>query len=637
MSCLAPKSSERADNERIAAARVEGPPCSQRPVGNVADVPAMLPMPTPDEVEWDTCTSPDHPDCIGVQLTPGGPCLAHEGAEMRNFALTSMGSGAPIEAVRGCQVSEQLLAAIVGYLPRDTEDRPILAGADFRNTTFTGSADFAQATFQPYATFMNATFSDFVGFDHTVFGHVNFVGARFKAHATFEGSTFTEFASFDGASFLRKAAFGGATFTVASFGDVLFKGTAEFDATTFTEFAGLRRAKFEDGASFLRATLADTSFSGATIEGPIDFFRAIVKGRLIFDANSLERVGLTETRFEATTSLALACGGDVACIETHSTEGLEIDVCASGLDLSGAVLGGPTRINLRATPALAFGVVVRRPLSIDAIPSPMVEAAAILVWFLSGVVTGWASEAPQRKPGVLTLARAVLDDTVAIGSGVDLGGCDLAGVHNLHHLHIGSMTSFDVAPHGGRRVLAVERQWRCDHRPSDWWRPRRWLWRNWDQPPSEVTTQKPHEIEATYRELRVGREAAGDAPGAADLYYGEMEMRRHDPTRSFGERALVWLYWLFGGYGLRVLRPLIALAVLLVACTWLLDAHGFHQGTAPANTFIFALNSALSVLRPTADDVKLQQWGEVALIVLKLGVPLFLGLTLLSIRGRVKR
>ena len=39
---------------------------------------------------------------------------------------------------------------------------------------------------------------------------------------------------------------------------------------------------------------------------------------------------------------------------------------------------------------------------------------------------------------------------------------------------------------------------------------------------------EPARLAAVYRELRKGREDAKDEPGAADFYYGEMEMRRHD-------------------------------------------------------------------------------------------------------------
>ena len=38
----------------------------------------------------------------------------------------------------------------------------------------------------------------------------------------------------------------------------------------------------------------------------------------------------------------------------------------------------------------------------------------------------------------------------------------------------------------------------------------------------------PGAVAVLYRALRKSREDAKDEPGAADFYYGEMEMRRHD-------------------------------------------------------------------------------------------------------------
>ena len=50
------------------------------------------------------------------------------------------------------------------------------------------------------------------------------------------------------------------------------------------------------------------------------------------------------------------------------------------------------------------------------------------------------------------------------------------------------------------------------------------------------------QIAGLYRALRKGREDTKDKPGAADLYYGEMEMRRHarpGVSRRRVERAVL--------------------------------------------------------------------------------------------------
>ena len=61
-----------------------------------------------------------------------------------------------------------------------------------------------------------------------------------------------------------------------------------------------------------------------------------------------------------------------------------------------------------------------------------------------------------------------------------------------------------------------------------------------------------------------GREDAKDEPGAADFYYGECEMRRHDPDAPRAERLVLWVYWLRSGYALRAWRALATLAVVVV-------------------------------------------------------------------------
>ncbi|GAA4977205.1 hypothetical protein [Streptomyces hyderabadensis] len=65
--------------------------------------------------------------------------------------------------------------------------------------------------------------------------------------------------------------------------------------------------------------------------------------------------------------------------------------------------------------------------------------------------------------------------------------------------------------------------------------------------------------------MRKAFEDGKNEPGAADFYYGECEMRRHDLTGTTkGERVLLRGYWLLSGYGLRA----------SCAFTWLLTAMG---------------------------------------------------------------
>jgi hypothetical protein len=111
--------------------------------------------------------------------------------------------------------------------------------------------------------------------------------------------------------------------------------------------------------------------------------------------------------------------------------------------------------------------------------------------------------------------------------------------------------------------------------PAECWPPD---WYDFEQ----LTAPDAHEITALYRHLRKGREDNKDEPGAADFYYGEMEMRRkarREDAQGASRRgrwivvqtelAILWLYWLFSGYALRAWRALISLLAALILFAFL--------------------------------------------------------------------
>jgi hypothetical protein len=69
-----------------------------------------------------------------------------------------------------------------------------------------------------------------------------------------------------------------------------------------------------------------------------------------------------------------------------------------------------------------------------------------------------------------------------------------------------------------------------------------------------------------YRSLRKAEEDTKNEPGAADFYYGEMEMRRNIEDIPRAERLILQLYWLVSGYALRAWRSVATLtAIVLLA------------------------------------------------------------------------
>ncbi|MFC6064420.1 hypothetical protein [Streptomyces ochraceiscleroticus] len=160
-------------------------------------------------------------------------------------------------------------------------------------------------------------------------------------------------------------------------------------------------------------------------------------------------------------------------------------------------------------------------------------------------------------------------------------------------------------------------------------------------------------------------------PGAADFYYGECEMRRHDKDgTSLAERALLTAYWALSGYGLRALRALGwllgALTVTIAALMlWGLPAEtpkpqfiGHWAGpdlalvddaATPVNpsgpwrerlsterfekSLRVVINSV--VFRSSGQD--LTTTGTYIEMASRLTEPVLLGLAVLAVRSRVKR
>jgi hypothetical protein len=77
---------------------------------------------------------------------------------------------------------------------------------------------------------------------------------------------------------------------------------------------------------------------------------------------------------------------------------------------------------------------------------------------------------------------------------------------------------------------------------------------------------------------------------------------------------------------------LFALFVTVACGAVLLDAFGLPKGRS---SMLVAVESSISLLR--APETSLPAGGEVVTIALRLLGPLFFGLALLSLRGRIKR
>jgi hypothetical protein len=287
-----------------------------------------------------------------------------------------------------------------------------------------------------------------------------------------------------------------------------------------------------------------------------------------------------------------------------------------------------------------------------------------------------------ERARILSLRRT---DTEHLTLGrIDLRACRFFGAHALHGLVIESPDAFAAPPgrwlRSRRRTIAEEHEWRSRRTSRT---TRRWF-EEAVRPGRAAPSQprlSPSQIATTYRQLRKGREDAKDEPGAADFYYGEMEMRRRPPgsnqdaeeqsgypalvhgARTRAERVIIATYWLISGYGLRASRALAWLVIVLTLFTPAIYLYGFRDrvnpfapvaevktspkvefppprsqlidGLTSVDAWSYTVGTATSVIG--APESQLRPAGRVMRIILRLLGPLLLGLALLAVRARVKR
>jgi uncharacterized protein YjbI with pentapeptide repeats len=592
-------------------------------------------------------------------------------------------------------IAAELLERILAAVPRNEHARPTLTRADFERTVFEHAASFERTTFEGAATFHRATFKGAALFVEANFtDSVRFAEATFERRASFIWATFKRNVWFNKATFENEVDFGNwvgdtATFNgSAGFDDTIFKGEASFHQVTF-DAVGFHHATFEDTADFFDATFGDgarfvsatfggfASFNGATFKGGAWFNGATFKDEVVFNGATFKR----EADFSGATF--------------DKAQQLGPILVRKQLDLDGAVFN--QRVRVQAATALVCARRARFPagmqLQLRQAQILLDDADLAAPSILAGVppfpsldearfAVRWArlpNSLLRDRPSLLSARRAdVAGLTLA---NIDLRACRFAGAHHLDQLRVEGEPHFAPTPRGWRwtkrQTLAEEHHWRNSHGASAWYPPACQL------PPwavEELSPPHPIEVAALYRALRKGREGDKDQPGAADFYYGEMEMRRRARaldaghawrqrelgrwTSSATDLAILTFYWLVSGYALRAWRALAALLVVIMLAGigfafWgfaaldeptirpvRVDARGTpiyaeQPMTRPAgldelsHAIWFSAESATALLR--SPDRALTLPGRALQLALRLLGPVLLGLAVLSIRGRVKR
>lgn len=373
-----------------------------------------------------------------------------------------------------------------------------------------------------------------------------------------------------------------------------------------------------------------------------------------------------------------------------------MEAAAGAIEAGGLHGGGRISMRLRAASVDLSGLVFNGPVSVHALQQP-------LHWDESSLADPVTGVPPVR---VVSLAGA--DAGRLVLTDVDLTECRFAGMYRMDQLFFDGWCVFARDPRGVRQVLAEEGYWRAarqlrwrKHRTARkptsapigteveraeeeypqatrrlrWWE--RLTVPRWTPAPTGTEVVSPARLQVMYRQLRKAVEDAKNEPGAADFYYGEMEMRCHTRASPWAERAIIWLYWLISGYGLRALRSLAALIIVGVIVVTALTGVGL-AATAPVTTppqnlagtvttipgkparINATLTGVPSQLPPpnqrwttertqTAVEVTLESFvfrstdqplttaGTWTTIAARILGPLLLALALLAVRNRVKR
>jgi uncharacterized protein YjbI with pentapeptide repeats len=558
--------------------------------------------------------------------------------------------------------------------------------AVFDKATFNGYAHFVEATFAGGSTYFEATFTGDTYFNRAAFNGNNYFGvATFNGSTFFGEATFEDAALFPGATFESDVRFGEATFKgEAQFGEATFKRAAEFGEATFEREAWFQGAEFIGRASFPRAKFGREArfagdravtfrewadFEGARFAGGAWFGGASFKDRARFRGAGF--TGLT--RFEgATFERARTFGpldvqGKLELNRASFRAPVRLLISAKKLSCIGATFEGPANLQVRCAEIDLDESVFYRASTLAPLPLRQGEPACHAV--KPGSDEAAEKQASGERPAMPRLASLRGADVANLTlADIDLERCVFESALNLDQLRLATRCPFAKAPSGRfRSRRSIPFVWRWTKRMTiceeGTWRIRPWdessaRGKAWRQDWADVSTHSGTEdiaepsakeidarrqseadrIAKIYRALRKGREDESNAPGAADFYYGEMEMRRHGGDASRWEHAVISLYWFVSGYGLRASRALIALALTVVVFAFLFHWWGFRPDQGLGRGLLFSVESTSSLFRvPETKNFALTAGGEVLQVILRLAGPLFFGLALLSLRGRVKR
>jgi uncharacterized protein YjbI with pentapeptide repeats len=632
---------------------------------------------------WPTC---GHDGCTGRALDGHEACLIHADPDVRAHFLASLEAGSALD-LRGVTIETDLLAEILSRLQPSTSEPPRIGVAQFDGAHFIGPVEFAngrlgRTEFTAGASFEAATFS----------GYTHWNGARFGGSVLFRGADFGGPAWFAVVAFQEGANFATAHFTDStSFADSHFGAAANFHQTRFDDDVTFIRAKFDNDAGFAESAFAaDLDFSETTVNGNANFaYNPFTEKGVLFGRRAIFRkttirgtadfVGaqftvmpdfrLAEIDKSATfngahfedggTAGSPAVGGTLVLSRATFASNVVISAAAAQVYCIESTFQGPATLEFICSDVVLDRSMFSKPSSVAYADRPWGGAD------LSGV----GLDAVEPVPRLLSL-RGVDVGNLTL-RGLDLSRCLFAGAYNLGGLRLEGPLRFAGVPPPckprlhrwriavrrwmPRMTLAEEHQYRAfraaqsttrsSGRPRFWsrilecpeWNPASLQLPAWVglQTGESVQVLSPEILTSLYRGLRAGLEDQRNAPGAADFYYGEMQMREL-ARPSAADRFVLWIYWLFSGYGLRASRALIGFVMAVLVFSFPFWDWGFVHRTSYGTALLQSFESATSLLR-SPSVAQLTSVGQILDGFLRLIGTALLGLALFSLRGRIKR
>jgi hypothetical protein len=572
---------------------------------------------------------------IGIVLAQTLPVLApHRSSGYRSHVEPSeppaAGAGAPRILDDGSVDAQgaHLNAADLDQL-LTTVDRNFPGWSQSRSLNFTG------ATFTEDATFTNRHLPN-VAFSGAAFlGPVAFTGCRFNAQADFTRSVFHASSAFYDAVFARGinftlsrflagVAFNRATVRESSlFSSAVFSGSAHFEDVQFRTYTLFDDADFAAPASFARAR-----FGGHAAFRHVVMRDALQLDNAIFEQN----LDFRDALFTASQRVApLLVRESLDLDRARFDDDCSLLITAESVRCSGAEFRGHTELRIRC----ADVTLERAFLRAGSVVTSYEGSDELTQAPLAGEDDerhGECRENAPAAPRLISLREASVEDLHLVE--VDLRLCRFAGARGLETIRLDSESvRFQVTPrrfgHVARRVLAEELSWRHsrDGSPSPTLSLPRWA--------AAEDVLAPAQIARIHRSLRLACERSGE-PGE-DFYYGEMEMRRRDPSSP--GRAGIALSWLTDGYGLKPMRAVYGLVAFAITVGVVFDIVGFESAQSLPRSLLHGFERTTAVIPGVPDrDLALTGAGIAFDIVARIVGAVLIGLTgFLSVQQRRRR